>query len=162
MSPLNTALPEERTRAKTRRPPPKSLSGSPGKCLLVSTDEACLEGMRHAASGAGWDCLPCECPKDSLRQAFLERYALAIVDIVPAEHRRQLTDLLRILANSSQGLVIAYDRWGEPASELWARENGVWLYLPGVADWEELTSACQEARRIREQIENRDAMGTRV
>jgi hypothetical protein len=34
--------------------------------------------------------------------------------------------------------------------ELWARQLGAWLYLPGVTDGDSLTSLCVEARRLRE------------
>jgi len=32
--------------------------------------------------------------------------------------------------------------------ELWARQLGVWLYLPGVTEGDSLTSLCIEARRL--------------
>ena len=34
--------------------------------------------------------------------------------------------------------------------ELWARQLGAWLYLPGVCDGDSLTSLCVEARRLRD------------
>lgn len=159
MSPLQTAHDAKRTSAEGRRGARRRTAGFAGKCLLVSKEEAFLEGMKRAASGAGWDCATSGNPRDSLRRAFLHCFGLAIVDIEPSMHRQMLADLFRLLTGSSGGLVIAYDRSAEPESELWARENGAWLYVPGVAEWDSLSVACAEARRLQERTANRDTLG---
>ncbi len=161
MSPTRATLEAaaSRTSVEAARLKPKGALGSASKCLLVSSDQDFLDGMSRAASVAGWQCASCRHPEDSLRQAFLNRFGLAIVDIGPAKNRRSLTDLFRLVIDSGSGLVIAYDKRGDPTLELWARENGAWLYVPGIADWEDLSLACREAMRVNQHIRNRDAIG---
>lgn len=162
MSPLQTAHDAKRTSAEGRRSARRRSAGFAGKCLLVSKEEAFLEGMKRAASGAGWDCATSMSARDSLRRAFLHCFGLAIVDIDPSAQRQLLADLFRILKSGSGGLVIAYDRNAEPESELWARQNGAWLYVPGAAEWDSLSVACAEARRLQERTTNRDTLGAPV
>lgn len=162
MSPTQTAQDAKRTSAEGRRSARRRTTGFAGKCLLVSAEEAFLEGMQRAATGAGWDCALSTSPQDSLRRAFLHCFGLAIVDIHPVEHRKMLSDLFRILSSSAGGLVVAYDGKAEPASELWARQNGAWLYVPGAAEWDSLSVACAEARRVHEKTSNRDTQGASV
>lgn len=162
MSPLQTAHDAKRTSAEGRRGARRRTAGFAGKCLLVSKEEAFIEGMQRAASGAGWDCASSDDPRDSLRRAFLHCFGLAIVDIAPTLHRQLLSDLFRILNGTSGGLVIAYDRRADPEAELWARQNGAWLYVPGVADWDSLSTACAEARRLHERKSKPDTLGAPV
>lgn len=160
MTPPTAVRDAKQPSSESLRSPPRKRMGREGKCLLVSSDSKVLDGMGRAAVMAGWDCFPCSSPEESLRQAFLERYSLGIVDVEPAEHRRELKDLFRLLGDSASGLVIACDRSGDAATELWARESGVWLYVPGVADWSELSTACFEAKRVFEKRGNRDSLGS--
>lgn len=147
------------TAPESMRPPPPDRRTSAGRCLLVSGRQDFLSGMNEAASAAGWDCAWCVRPEDSLRQAFLECYVLGIVDLHPASHRPLLKDLMRVLSTTSGGLTIAYDRLGDAEAELWARQNGAWLYVPGAADWKDLSLACQEAKRVLKRLESRGLLG---
>ncbi|MCA9240982.1 MAG: hypothetical protein KDA37_12315 [Planctomycetales bacterium] len=148
--------------ASPKRKGTRPKSGSQNKCLLVGSDEAFLVGAGDVAAAAGWDCDPCPRVEESLRRAFLQRYGLAIVDVGAAEHRHTLADLFRVITGSGGGLVLACDRQGDTPSELWSRENGAWLYLPGVSSWEDLTHACHEAIRINQRLREKTPWGAMV
>jgi hypothetical protein len=41
---------------------------------------------------------------------------------------------------------------GRPQEEIWARQLGAWLYLPGVVESDDVAMLCGEARQIAEQL----------
>lgn len=158
MSPIHAQPDAPRASPQSARPKAKTTPSAVWRCLLVSSNDGLIEGMRHAAAGAGWDCVACRDPQESLRLAMLHRFALALVDIDPVKNRRVLSDLFRLITGSEPGLVVAYDGGAAAASELWAREHGAWMYVPGVDDWSDLELVCREARRITDKIRERNEL----
>ena len=106
-------------------------------CLVVSGDASRRSRFEAAVELAGW--LECASPATTgdLRQAVDRDFQLAIVDI--AEELAARPGTLLVICGSEDNV----------DEELWARQLGAWLYLPGVCDGDSLTSLCVEARRLR-------------
>ena len=121
-------------------------------CLVVSGN-ASRRGRCEAAVGlAGW--LDCAAPQTiaELRRAIVRDYQLSIVDIA-APLGERVTDTIEVaeeLAARPGTLLVICGSEDNVDEELWARQLGTWLYLPGVCDGDSLTSLCVEARRLRE------------
>jgi len=121
-------------------------------CLVVSGHAARRHRFTAAAELAGWD--ECSSPEDveELRDAADRDFSLAIIDITTPVGG-VMGDTVAIaeeLAARPNTLVVICGSEDNVDEELWARQLGAWLYLPGVTDGDSLTSLCVEARRLRE------------
>lgn len=124
-------------------------------CLVTSTDEQLAQWISLAAQASGWSVVSCSSAKDSLRQAVLHDFPLAMLDYGgdPA-HRATLAELVRLLKSSTGSVQVVCER--EPdvecSGERWARESGAWLYLPDVNSSSDLAGVCREARSVVEKL----------
>lgn len=121
-------------------------------CLVVTGDSSRRRRFEAAVELAGW--LDCASPETSndLPHAVDRDYQLVIVDIASPLGER-VNDSLEIaeeMAARPGTLLVICGSQGSIDEELWARQLGAWLYLPGVCDGDSLTSLCVEARRLRE------------
>jgi DNA-binding NtrC family response regulator len=121
-------------------------------CLVVSGDASRRGRFVAAVELAGW--LEVESPEATgeLRQAIDRDFQLAIVDLASPLGDR-VTDTIEIaeeLAARPGTLLVICGSEDNVDEELWARQLGAWLYLPGVCDGDSLTSLCVEARRLRD------------
>lgn len=149
-------------------------------CLLVSADERLRRRMSLAATSAGWNPVECQTPEESLRQAVLINFPLALVDLggayqatsggrsdstasgarasegaIATPHPAGFAsygDLLRMLKQSASNLVVICDRDSNPEGELWSRQLGAWMYLPNVDEKSDLARICREAKAIAEKL----------
>jgi DNA-binding NarL/FixJ family response regulator len=123
-------------------------------CLVVSGDASRRERLVAAASLAGWN--RSTVPEDAatLHTAASHDVSLAIIDIASpvGERVHDTLELAEELAARPNTLVVICGSEDNADEELWARQLGVWLYLPGVADGDSLASLCIEARRLQEPI----------
>ncbi|MFM8377777.1 MAG: hypothetical protein ACKOB1_00470 [Planctomycetia bacterium] len=121
-------------------------------CLVVTGDASRRRRFEAAAELAGW--FECASPETSgeLRQAIDRDFQLVIVDVASPLGDR-VTDTLEIaeeMAARPGTLLVICGSEDNVDEELWARQLGAWLYLPGVCDGDSLTSLCVEARRLRD------------
>lgn len=142
--------------AKPQRPPDGGSSAPSWPCLLASSDGHLREQIGSAAAEFGWTTVHSEGPRDALRHAVLHSFALAFVDIdggADAGSLQAYAELLQALRGSPPGLVIVCERGGgEAQRELWAREQGAWLYLPEVDSQSDFNGLCREARAVAEKL----------
>ena len=121
-------------------------------CLVVSGDASRRHRFAAAADLAGWE--ECSSPEDleELRDAADRDFSLAIIDITSpvGDVMSDTVELAEELAARPNTLVVICGSEDNVDEELWARQLGAWLYLPGVTDGDSLTSLCVEARRLRE------------
>jgi hypothetical protein len=61
-------------------------------------------------------------------------------------------ELVEHLASVSDLLLVICGHEGRPHEELWVRQLGTWLYLPGLAETSELATVCGEARELAERM----------
>lgn len=121
-------------------------------CLVVSGDSSRRHRFEAAAELAGW--LECVSPQTSgeLSQAVDRDFQLVIVDVT-SPLGKQVSDTLEVaeeMAARPGTLLVICGSEDNADEELWARQLGAWLYLPGVCDGDSLTSLCVEARRLRD------------
>jgi DNA-binding NtrC family response regulator len=121
-------------------------------CLVVSGDASRRSRFVAAVELAGW--LECESPEATgeLRQAIDRDFQLAIVDLASplGERVNDTIEIAEELAARPGTLLVICGSEDNVDEELWARQLGAWLYLPGVCDGDSLTSLCVEARRLRD------------
>ncbi|MEI6367628.1 MAG: hypothetical protein WCP23_11115 [Planctomycetota bacterium] len=118
----------------------------------MSGDSSRRRRFEAAVELAGW--LECASPETSseLSESVDRDFQLAIVDIASPLGDR-VNDTIEIateLAARPGMLLVICGSEDNVDEELWARQLGAWLYLPGVCDGDSLTSLCVEARRLRD------------
>lgn len=121
------------------------------QCLIVSADAQRREMFERAASDGGWKTFPCADAATAL--AFIDRslVQLAIVDL-EAEAAQAFRPIVETVTRTSGLLLIVCGNEGEVEEEVWVRQLGAWLYLPGVLDSNNLALLCGEARHIAERL----------
>jgi len=121
-------------------------------CLVVSGDSARRRRFEAAVELAGW--LECASPETSgeIRQAIDRDFQLVIVDSASplGDRVSDSVEIAEEMAARPGTLLVICGSEDNVDEELWARQLGAWLYLPGVCDGDSLTSLCVEARRLRD------------
>ena len=132
--------------------PAVSKSSQPGffQCMIVSQDTVRCGLLRQAAEDSDWETIVCTDAETAMLVAVRSLLQLAIVDLESADGQRPrgFDPLLQQLAQTSDVLLIACGNDGNIQEEIWARQLGVWLYLPAVIDLDGMTTMCDEARQI--------------
>jgi len=121
-------------------------------CLVVSGDSARRRRFEAAVELAGW--LECVSPETAgeVRQSVDRDFQLVIVDIASplGDRVNDSVEIAEEMAARPGTLLVVCGSEDNVDEELWARQLGAWLYLPGVCDGDSLTSLCVEARRLRD------------
>ncbi|MGD9645646.1 MAG: hypothetical protein AB7U73_08035 [Pirellulales bacterium] len=132
------------------------------QCLVLAVDGRRRQELAAAAREAGWLALECDDAPSALMclQRMLVGLALVDLDQVPGGDRQELRSAVEALAAQSGLLIVLCGQEGAPQEEIWARQLGVWLYLPGVTDGTELAVLCSEAIPLAERLANRVAAGS--
>lgn len=131
-------------------------------CFVMSLHADRRGQLASAAAEAGWETVVCDDAQEARDVLHHEPCRLALLDIQDAT-LVQFEDLKRVaeLVVSQPGqLLVVCGNPGDPREELWARQVGAWLYLPGVDADCDLSLICQEARTVVERLVAR--AGTRV
>jgi len=120
-------------------------------CLVVTGDASRRRRFEGAIELAGW--LECSAPESAadLRTAVDSDFHLVIVDVASplGDRVNDTIELAEEFAARPGTLLVVCGSEDNIDEELWARQLGAWLYLPGVCDGDSLTSLCVEARRLR-------------
>lgn len=120
------------------------------KCLVVSGDDRLRHRLDTMADLSGWSA--CETPADSadLRSVVDGDFHLVIADIAnPLGDRVSDTvEIAEEFAGRPNTLVVVCGSGESVDEELWARQLGAWVYLPGVSGGDALMSLFAEARRV--------------
>jgi DNA-binding NtrC family response regulator len=103
--------------------------------------------FEDAASEQGWEVVRCRDAESALGYLRRRFAQLAIIDL-SADESGELAELLDCLPSSSELLTIVCGREDDMEEEIWVRQTGVWLYLPGADDATNLAMLCGEAKRI--------------
>jgi len=122
------------------------------KCLVVSGDEALRHRLDTMADLSGWSA--CESPADAaeLRSVVEGEFHLVIADIASplGERVNDTVEIAEEFAGRPGTLVVVCGSGDSVDEELWARQLGAWVYLPGVSGGDALMSLFAEARRVAE------------
>jgi DNA-binding response OmpR family regulator len=122
------------------------------RCLVVSGDEGLRTRLGAVTELSGWT--GCEAPDGSadLASAIEGDYQLVLVDIANPLGER-VSDSIEIaeeFAGRHDTLLVICGSDDNVDEELWARQLGAWVYLPGMASGDALVSLFAEARRVAE------------
>lgn len=131
-------------------------------CLVVSSDPYRMRLFDRAAEDQGWDTILAADSEEAVQIASRELSKLAIVDfqsVTPATkagYRR----FVEWLSKKQQSLVVVCGDEDDPTGEIWSRQLGVWMYLPGVDDQADMGLICGEARNVSEKLFGRATRGS--
>jgi hypothetical protein len=120
------------------------------QCLIVSADPARLDMLDRAASDSGWNTFPCADAATARAQIHRWMMQLAVVDL--AAKPEAFRALIEELSACSGLLSIVCGNEGNVEEEIWVRQRGAWMYLPGVSDQSNISLLCGEARQIAERL----------
>lgn len=126
------------------------------QCLVVTPSAHRAEVLERAAGEQGWETIITEDAENAAREAVRNRIALAVIDLqsVQSEEQAVYRELVEQLATRAGDgpLLIVCGAEEDPAGEIWARQLGVWMYLPGVNSQTDIAMLCGEARSAVEQL----------
>ncbi len=121
------------------------------QCLIVSADDKRRQMFDQAAALGGWKTLLCADAASAeswLSRSFVQ---LGVVDL-EGDDRNQLRGVVERLAANGGLLLIVCGNDDDAEEEIWVRQSGAWLYLPGVLDGGHFALLCGEARQIAERL----------
>lgn len=121
------------------------------QCLIVSADSERRKMFERAAVDGGWKTFLCADAPTALNYINRSLVQLAIVDL-ESQQAEAFRPLVEQFTASSGLLLIVCGNEGEMEEEVWVRQLGAWLYLPGVLDSSNFALLCGEARHIAERL----------
>jgi DNA-binding response OmpR family regulator len=138
----------------------RSLGGQPAarssrvpgllKCLVLSGDRGLRGRLDAVTELGGWSA--CDAPEDAadLQAAIDGDYQLVIADVAnPLGDRvNDTVEVAEEFAARPGTLVVVCGSEDSVDEELWARQIGAWVYLPGVSGGDALMSLVTDARRL--------------
>lgn len=122
------------------------------QCLVVSTRSKRRMMLEEAAVEGGWDAIVCDEVQNAWTAVKRQKFGLALVDLDGVESPEELKELTEEVAKMKDTLLVLCGNEGEALEEIWARQLGVWLYLPGVTAGSDLISLCEQARPVVEKL----------
>lgn len=122
------------------------------KCLVVSGDRGLRTRLEAVSELAGWS--ECDAPAEGveLGSVIEGEYQLVVVDIAHplGERVNDSVEIAEEFAGRPGTLLAICGSDDNVDEELWARQLGAWVYLPGVSSGDALVSLVTEARRLAE------------
>ncbi len=146
--------PTELKLVSSQAPPSTLVLPSLLRCLVVSWSDQRARMLQSVAKGESWQAEICNELQDFLRTLFQSDAHLTIVDLPHPETAayEQLRQVTAQACGMSRSLfvVCGTDSAKEEElreEELWARQLGIWTYLPGLSDRHGLEFVFAEARK---------------
>lgn len=120
------------------------------ECLIVSPRARERDLLSRAATSSGWASVVCSDADTARHIAGRIIVKLAFIDLenASADSSAGLQELAAELTRLGCPLLVVCGSDGNRQQEIWARQLGAWLYLPGMAGEEEMTQLCEEARNV--------------
>ena len=123
------------------------------QCLVFSRDDDRSQMLARMATQGGWETTVACDIKSAWRTTWGSSYALAIVDHESAQEEvGGVRELAEHLASQANSLLVVCGTPGQVEEELWARQTGAWMYLPGVGADADLATICAEALFISKKL----------
>ena len=141
----------ERVSPKGEVQAPVRVLAPPGllRCLILSWSDQRAKGLQSAAEKEAWETIVCSNAAKFIKHTFQQKVPLALVDLphvemaVYAEMHKATVKVCEV----SDSLLIVCGAGENTSEELWARELGVWSYLPEVTQPSQLDWLFVEARK---------------
>src|SRR5207253_2289965 len=98
----------------------------------------------------------CTAAEDAIRQSVRQRVDLALVDLqsANANESERYRNLVQQLASRDGPLLAVCGKPDDTTGEVWSRQLGIWMYLPGVDGQSDIALLCGEARNILKKLGN--------
>ena len=122
------------------------------ECLLASGDEPRREMLLKSVNAAGWETVVCTDPAGAWSALRREMFQMAVVDLQGEQPVVDFRELCEQLASQRNLLLMVCGNEANATEEIWARQLGAWLYLPGVSAGSDLETLCIEGRNIAQRI----------
>ncbi len=122
------------------------------QCLVVSTSQHRKAMLVDAASDGGWQTVVCGSEASAWTAMKRQRFQLALVDLDGSQDQEALKAICQELSQQHDTLLVVCGNEGNGLEEIWARQLGVWLYLPGVSEASDMISLCEQAVPVAEKI----------
>jgi hypothetical protein len=131
-------------------------------CLVVSTSARRAQLWVRAAHEEHWTTIVCTTAEDGNRQSVRNRIDLALVDLQAAskDNEIRLRGLVEQLAGRKGPLLAVCGKPEDTLGEVWSRQLGVWMYLPGVDSESDIALLCGEARHILRKLNDHAAFSS--
>jgi hypothetical protein len=126
-------------------------------CLVVTASAPRSQLWVRAAQQEHWATIVCRTADEAARQAVRNRIQLALVDLqsAPPAQQRSFRQLVEQLTARDGPLVAVCGNPNDSLGEVWSRQLGVWMYLPGIDSQSDIALLCCEARGIVEKLNGR-------
>lgn len=121
------------------------------QCLIVSANPDRRRMLDRAASETGWKTHVFADAQEALAHVNRWLVQLAVIDL-DAPTSASLRPLVEQLSAQGGLLSIVCGHDEDVQEEIWVRQQGAWMYLPGVADSSNVCLLCSEAKQIVERI----------
>ncbi len=122
-------------------------------CLVMSGDAGLRQRLGAVTELSGWT--SCETPTsvEGLRQAVEREFQLVVVDLAHpvGASAGDTIEIAEEFASRPSTLLLVCGSEDRLEDELWARQLGAFVYLPGVSSGDSLVSLFTEARKVSEQ-----------
>jgi hypothetical protein len=134
----------------------KSAPSTVYQCMVVSSSEERGRFFQDAAVAQGWETITVSDVDTAAQKAVKNRIGLAVVDLEGVDSSSQVPyrELVQEMIDSADGipLLVVCGPEEDPTGEIWSRQLGVWMYLPGVDDQSDVAMLCGEARNVVEKL----------
>lgn len=159
MSELHSSSPAVLVSAEISAPLQRRHSVALNTCLVVSSSARRAQLWVRAAHDEQWVTIVCTTAEDASRQSVRNKVDLALVDLqsASADLQPRLKGLVEQLASRKVPLLAVCGKPDDTLGEVWSRQLGVWMYLPGVDGQSDIALLCSEAREILKKLENQAA-----
>ena len=119
------------------------------RCLIVSWSEQRAELLSAAAVNTSWQTVVAKDVGQFLRHVFQLNVPLTIVDLPVSDDEgyEQIREAASRISEINDSLLVLCGTTENSSEELWARQLGVWTYLPEAADLSGLELVFAEARK---------------
>ena len=122
------------------------------QCLIVSNCDDRLAMLEQAAFDGGWSTVACGDGDQAWMAVKRQRFQLVIVDLDTSTELEHFKDLSKDISESSNVLLVLCGTEGNGLEEIWARQLGAWLYLPGVTTGSDVAFLCEQAMPVAEKL----------
>ena len=129
---------------------PRMVGTSVFQCLVVSASQTRRNMLSDAVTVAGWDTVVCADARNALAEFRKTAFQFAVADLdLYGKTPRGLRECVQTLAeDSSRILICICGHEQDPAEEVWVRQLGAWVYLPGATNSSELSLHCEQAMLV--------------
>jgi hypothetical protein len=150
MNEVQTTMPATHIAPDSRAPVGRRAPPTLHMCLVASCSAPRAQLWVRAAHEQHWATIVCSTADDAMRQSIRQRVHLALVDLQSAPPTQEvlLRKLVEQLSARNGPLLAVCGKPNDTTGEVWSRQLGVWMYLPGVDCQSDIALLCGEARNV--------------